>query len=80
MVGLESCRKWRRTFFSVKNTDKEDLINLPTYVLGNPSRANWLYNPKNTHKETNRIMEYIEGLQEDQEPTADDIVRTFTTR
>jgi hypothetical protein len=70
MVGLESCRKWQRTFFYV----------LPTYVLGNPSRANWLYNPKNTHKETNRIMEYIEGLQEDQEPTADDIVRTFTTR
>jgi hypothetical protein len=80
MSGLESCRKWQKTFFYVKNTGEADLINLPACVPGEPSRANWLYNPKDSHKETNRIVQYIEGLQRDQEPTADDIVCTFITR
>jgi hypothetical protein len=64
----------------VKNTGEEDLINVPAYVPSNTSRKNWLYNPKDTHKETNWIMKYIVGLQKDQEPTSDDIVRTFITR
>ena len=80
MAGLESCQKWQRTFFYVKNTGATDLINLPAYVAGEPSRVNWLYNPQQSHKETNRIFDYIVGLQEDHEPTADDIVRTFITR
>jgi hypothetical protein len=80
MVGLESCRKWQRTFFYVKNTGKEDMINLPAYVPGIPSRKNWLYNPMEEHAETNRIMKYIVGLQKEKEPTADDIERTFITR
>jgi hypothetical protein len=53
MVGLDSCRKWQRTFFYVKNTDTTYLINLPAYVAGEPSRANKLYNTKFSHKETN---------------------------
>ncbi|KAM0895907.1 hypothetical protein ACQ4PT_023559 [Festuca glaucescens] len=80
MAGLESCRKWQRTFFYIKNTSNVDLINLPAYVPGERSQVNWLYNPKQSHKETNRIFEYIEGLQEDHEPTADDIVHTFIMR
>jgi hypothetical protein len=28
---LESCKKWQRTFFYVKNTTEVDLINLPPY-------------------------------------------------
>jgi hypothetical protein len=37
---LESCRAWQQTFFYVKNTSDADLINLPVYVPGAPSRAN----------------------------------------
>jgi hypothetical protein len=80
LSGLESSRKWQKTFFYVNNTGTIDLINLPAYVPGEPSRTNWLYNPKESHKETNRIVRYIVGLQEVHEPTADDIVRTFITR
>jgi hypothetical protein len=80
MAGLESCRKWQRTFFYVKNSGATDLINLPAYVAGEPSRANWLYNPKLSHKETNRIVDYIVELQKYDVTTADDIVRTFITR
>jgi hypothetical protein len=29
---LESCKKWQKTFFYVKNTTAVDLINLPEYV------------------------------------------------
>jgi hypothetical protein len=80
MASLESCRKWQRTFFYVKNIGAADLINLLAYVAGEPSWVNWLYNPKQSDKETNRIFQYIEGLQEDHEPKADNIVRTFITR
>jgi hypothetical protein len=33
---LESCKKWQKTFFYVKNTTKVDLINLPPYVDVSP--------------------------------------------
>ncbi|KAK1613785.1 hypothetical protein QYE76_019302 [Lolium multiflorum] len=42
-------------------------------------RLNWNYNPKLSHKENNRICEYIEGLRETDEPSADDILRMFIT-
>ena len=35
--GLESCRKWQRTFFYVKNPDNNNLLNLPTFTLGAPT-------------------------------------------
>jgi hypothetical protein len=62
MSGLESCRKWQRTFLYIKNTGSADLINLPAYVAGDPTKLNWTYNPKESHRETNRICEYIEAL------------------
>jgi hypothetical protein len=80
MSGLESCRKWQRTFLYIKNTGSADLINLPAYVAGDPTKLNWTYNPKESHQETNRICEYIEGLRKTDMPSADDIVRTFITR
>jgi hypothetical protein len=45
---LESCKKWQKTFFYVKNTTTVDLINLPPYVDVPPHEMkNWTYNPKN---------------------------------
>jgi hypothetical protein len=80
MAGLDSCRKWQRTFFYIKNTGSANLINLPAYVAGEPSRSNWSYNPKESHSETNRIIKYITELRKEGVPTADDIVHTFITR
>ena len=35
--GLESCRKWLRSFFYVKNSTDVDRINLPAFVLDPPT-------------------------------------------
>ena len=35
--GLESCRKWQRSFFYVKNTTEVDMINLPRFAIGPPT-------------------------------------------
>ena len=42
IYGLESCRKWLRSFFYVKNWTNVDLINLPAFVVGPPTtQLNW---------------------------------------
>jgi hypothetical protein len=44
---LEFCKKWQKTFFYVKNTMAEDLINLPEYIDVPPTEMkNWTYNPR----------------------------------
>jgi hypothetical protein len=37
--GLESCKKWLRTFFYVKNSTEVDMIRLPKFSVGPPSRG-----------------------------------------
>jgi hypothetical protein len=45
---LESCKKWQKSFFYVKNTTDVDLLNLLKYVDLPPNEMkNWTYNPKN---------------------------------
>ncbi|KAK1608131.1 hypothetical protein QYE76_031804 [Lolium multiflorum] len=78
--GLESCRLWQGTFFYVKNTGAPDLINLPAFNPVVPTRANWSYNPKETHIETNRIISFMKQLMKDTAICSDDIVRTFISR
>ena len=39
IVGLESSRKWQRTFFYVKSSAAAELINLPPFSLPPPHRA-----------------------------------------
>ncbi|KAK1606958.1 hypothetical protein QYE76_030631 [Lolium multiflorum] len=79
-AGLDSCRAWERTFFYVKNTGPADLINLPAFNPAVPTRANWSYNPKETHVETNRIIRFMKQLMKDTAFCPDDIVRTFISR
>jgi hypothetical protein len=46
---LESCKKWQKSFFYVKNTTEVDLLNLLPFVDTPPTEMkNWTYNPKNT--------------------------------
>ncbi|KAK1679566.1 hypothetical protein QYE76_040414 [Lolium multiflorum] len=75
--GLESCRAWQGTFFYVKNTGRADRINLPPYQEGPPSRANWSYNPKTEHAETNRVVRFLASLKKETNICSDDIIRTF---
>jgi hypothetical protein len=40
--GKESCKKWQRSFFYMKNLKEgEDHINLPPFEAGGPERDNW---------------------------------------
>ncbi|KAK1669302.1 hypothetical protein QYE76_057461 [Lolium multiflorum] len=78
--GLESCRAWKETFFYVKNKGATDLINLPAYNPGTPTKANWSFNPGNNHIETNRIVCFMEQLMKDTNICSDDIIRTFISR
>ncbi|KAK1628651.1 hypothetical protein QYE76_002966 [Lolium multiflorum] len=78
--GLDSCRAWQETFFYVKNTGAADLINLPAYLPGAPSRANWRHSTGNTHVETNRIVRFMEELNKDTDICSDDIIRAFISR
>ncbi|KAK1613363.1 hypothetical protein QYE76_037036 [Lolium multiflorum] len=79
-TGLESCRLWQGTFFYVKNNGAADLIDLPPFNPAPPTRANWSYNPKDSHIETNRIIRFMKQLMKDTNICSDDIIRTFISR
>ncbi|KAK1605880.1 hypothetical protein QYE76_029553 [Lolium multiflorum] len=78
--GLESCRLWQGTFFYVRNNGAADLIDLPPFDPAPPTRANWGYNPKESHNETNRIIRFMKQRMKDTNICSDDIVRTFISR
>jgi hypothetical protein len=53
---LESCKKWQKSFFYVKNTTDVDLLNLPPFVDEPPlAMKNWTYNPKNSVMPVNAL-------------------------
>ncbi|KAK1691918.1 hypothetical protein QYE76_008615 [Lolium multiflorum] len=79
-TGLESCRAWQGTFFYVKNNGRANLIDLPPFQVGPPSRANWSYNPKTDHAETNRVVRFMASLKKGTNICSDDIIRTFISR
>src|SRR3954471_373712 len=49
VAGLESCKKWHKSFFYVKNSGNEDKIWLPAFSIGPSSKKNWTYNPRKSH-------------------------------
>ncbi|KAK1643347.1 hypothetical protein QYE76_061152 [Lolium multiflorum] len=79
-AGLESCRAWQGTFFYVKNNVRANLIDLPPFQAGPPSRTNWSYNPKKDHAETNRVVRFLASLKKETNICSDDIIRTFISR
>ncbi|KAK1650404.1 hypothetical protein QYE76_068209 [Lolium multiflorum] len=79
-AGLESCRAWQGTFFYVKNEGRANLIDLPPFQAGPPSRTNWSYNPKTDHAETNRVVRFLASLKKETNICSDDIIRTFISR
>ncbi|KAK1631329.1 hypothetical protein QYE76_005644 [Lolium multiflorum] len=79
-AGLESCRVWQGTFFYVKNSGRADLIDLPPFQAGPPSKTNWSYNPKTDHAETSRVVRFLASLKKETNICSDDIIRTFISR
>jgi hypothetical protein len=64
----------------VKNTGAPDLINLPAFNPGVPTKVNLSFNPGTNHIETNRIIGFMEKLMKETEICSDDIIRTFISR
>jgi hypothetical protein len=77
---LESCKKWQKGFFYVKNTTDVDLLNLPPYVDEPPlEMKNWTYNPKSTVMPVNALHR-VKGELLDAGLTPQDIVACFISR
>lgn len=76
--GLESCKKWLRSFFYVKNTTDIDMICLLKFNVGPPvAKLNWNYDPKEMVKEVNQIHKIIIELTEKEGVSANDLLATF---
>jgi hypothetical protein len=77
---LESCKKWQKSFFYVKNTTEVDRLNLPPYVDTPPTKMkNWTYNPKNTVGPVNALHRVKDDLR-DAGLTSEDIIACFISR
>jgi hypothetical protein len=74
---LESCKKWQKTFFYVKNTTMVDLLNLSAYVEVPPHEMkNWIYNPRGTVGAVN-ALHWVMGKLCDAGLTPEDIITCF---
>jgi hypothetical protein len=77
---LESCKKWQKSFFYVKNTTDVDLLNLPPFVDEPPlTMKNWTYNPKNSVMLVNALHR-VKGELRDAGLTPQDLVACFISR
>jgi hypothetical protein len=62
--GKESCKKWQRSFFYVKNLrEGEDHINLPPFEAGGPERENWSVAPPRPSPNMEKILQRVATLQ-----------------
>jgi hypothetical protein len=62
--GKESCKKWQRSFFYVKNLKEgEDHINLLPFEAGGPERENWSAAPPRPSPDMEKILQRITTLQ-----------------
>jgi hypothetical protein len=74
---LESCKKWQKSFFYVKNTMDVDLLNLSPFVDEPPlAMKNWTYNPKTTVMLVNALHR-VKGELRDASLTPQDLVACF---
>jgi hypothetical protein len=77
---LESCKKWQKSFFYVKNTTDTDLLNLPPFVDEPPlAMKNWTYHPKTSVVPVN-ALDRVKGDLRNEGLTPQDLVACFISR
>jgi hypothetical protein len=77
---LESCKKWQKSFFYVKNTTDVDMLNLPPFVDEPPlEMKNGTYNPKTTVGPVN-ALHWVKCELLDASLTPQDLVACFISR
>jgi hypothetical protein len=66
LKGKESCKKWQRSFFYVKNLKKgTDHINLPPFDANGPERDSWSAPLPRATPDVEKILQRISALQKD---------------
>jgi hypothetical protein len=66
LKGKESCKKWQRSFFYVKNLKEgADHINLPPFDAKGPERDNWSAPLPSAVPDVEKILQRISVLQKD---------------
>ena len=83
--GLESCRKWQRSFFYVRNpapaegTEEAEFLNLPEFNIAPPTaQLHWTFDLKTSDPEIDEIHEHLLSIKG--ELTAEDLLCTFVSR
>jgi hypothetical protein len=77
---IESCKKWQKSFFYVKNTTDIDQLNLPPFVDEPPlAMKNWTYNSKTTVMPVNALHQ-VKGELRDAGLTPQDLVACFISQ
>jgi hypothetical protein len=66
LKGKESCKKWQRSFFYVKNLKEGiDHINLPPFEANRPERESWSAPLPHPTQDVEKILQRIFALQKD---------------
>ena len=60
---MESCKKWLKTFFDVKNATTVDMITLPAFQVGLPEvKKDWKFDPKDLFGDVNEAHQLLVEL------------------
>lgn len=80
VTGLDTVKKWQRTFFYVKSAAGHDALNLPEFTIEPPTAGlNFGYNPAETIVELQTVHTTLDNLLKNG-LTSDDLTRTFISR
>ena len=80
ITGLDTCKKWQKSFLYVKSAEGHDALNLPEFKIEPPTaELNFGYNPAETIAELQTIHETLEDFLE-KGLDSDDLLRTFICR
>ena len=80
ITGLDTCKKWQRSFFYVKSAEGHDALNLPEFRIEPPTaELNFRYDPADTLAELPIIHQTLEDFL-DKGLVSDDLLRVFICR
>jgi hypothetical protein len=78
LKGKESCKKWQRSFFYVKNLKEGvDYINLPPFDANGPERDSWSVPLPHPSPDMTKMLQRITALQKDGNLKPSDLLLTF---